>query len=673
MARRLSWGTPGGRAARYFQPRPAFTRVLLALGLGAAALVGSALLEAGGRFFNPLRVPLMPGALIARHGSETGARCLACHSGARVTNLRCQRCHDEAGPGRMTQVAHAGRHYDRLRGGDADAAASVANLECVRCHVEHRGTQEKAAARMVAVDDGQCVTCHGRKRTASDGERPLIADLSGHPEFAAKRAQAEKPQPGEPQAMGAYFSHKKHFVQARKALQKQAGAAPSDEAVCRSCHALGSGVTGHRDFAPIESGAHCFSCHDHQDDLKMSPIPASEASAEESENPCRGEEEERREFDCSDGSVRKTAVVHRDPWIRARVDRLRKELYPEAHEGEVASLLERQYRLGRRLLLGQMLATLETKELEARRSDVSAELAGFEARAKDTGAAAAPPAQRVEEVLAALAAGGEKDAALAAQLESLRAAQPSAAAADFEARRAELLDLLDAIAVAEPAFKARAQQLRLRLTLAAAGDAAGSSDRRGLAQRRDDLSRLEDELTLRRQGVAQRPPPQRAAEDQARSLAALTRTRTRLAELRRFEGVAPSPPQDRARKEAALLALLGKARDSGCVRCHVVEKASFLPLALAQPVLTLAEFRHEVHLGAATPRPGLAARLLGRAAQPPAAAPSGSCESCHPGMKESQEAYELHLEGIASCQACHGAGLSDKCQLCHRYHPPGLR
>lgn len=654
MARRLSWGTPGGRAHRYFQPRPAWARLLFGAGLGAAALATGALLELGGRFLHPLRVPLMPGALIARHASETGERCEACHSGPRVSNLRCQRCHDEAGPGRMTHVAHAGRHDDR-----------VSNLECVRCHVEHRGAKDPAAARLVALDDGQCVTCHGARRRASDPERPRIGGFAGHPEFAATREAG-----GEPVRIGGFFSHKKHFVQARKALQsRQPGAVPSDEAVCRSCHALTGGEGGHRDFAPIDSAAHCFGCHDHQDDLKMEAIPDTEASAGASGDPCGGEPDERQGFECAGGAVRKTAVVHRDPWIRSRVDRLRKELYPEAHEKELAELLARQYRLARRLFLGQVLATLATKDLEARRADVEKELAAFDARAA-AAAGAAAPAKRVDEVLAALASSGEMDAALVQQLEALRGQAAAAVAVGFEARRAELLELLDAVVVAEPGLRARAQDLRLRLMLLAPGDLAGSSDRRGRAQRQEDLARLDDELKLRRAGLAQRGSTQRASDDQARAVAALAQVRGRLGELRAVAALPAAEPAERARKQAALQALLGKARDTGCARCHVVEKASFLPLSLARPILTLAEFRHEPHLGASTPRAGVLARMLGRGAAAVDAAPSGSCESCHPGMKQSEEAQELHLKGIASCRACHGVGLSDQCQLCHRYHPP---
>jgi hypothetical protein len=223
--------------------------------------------------------------------------------------------------------------------------------------------------------------------------------------------------------------------------------------------------------------------------------------------------------------------------------------------------------------------------------------------------------------------------------------------------------------VAEPGLRQRAQELRLRLMLVAPGDVAGSSDRRGEAQRREDLARLQDELRLRGAGLPRHGLTQRAAEEQARAVAALGRIRARLAELRPIDAVPPAAPAERVPKEAALQALLGKARDSGCARCHVVEKATFLPPSLARPVLTLAEFRHEAHLGAATPQAGVLARMLGRGGAA-GTAPSGSCESCHAGMKQSEEAQELHVEGIASCRACHGVGLSDKCQLCHRYHPP---
>jgi hypothetical protein len=661
MARRLSWGTPGGRSARYFQPRPPYLRALLGLGLACAAFGLFLILQLGGRFLSPLRIPLMPGGLIARHGAETDHRCQACHAGPSVPNVRCQRCHDEAGPGRMTHAAHAGRHEERQRQGDARAVASVAPLQCVRCHVDHRGSQEGAEIRLVEVDDGQCVTCHGARRVGADGPRPVVSKLASHPEFAVKRAKG-----AEPVLVGAYFSHKKHFVVARKALQARQPGPASDEAVCRTCHVLGAGQPGRREFAPVDAEAHCFSCHDHKEDLKAGAIPASAAAAGASGDPCQAGPEEARGFDCSGGQVRKLVVVHQDAWIRARVDRLRRQLYPEAHERERADLLARQYRLARRLFLGQMLATLEASDLDGRLADANAELSRFAERSKTAAGPAGAPELRVEEVLQALQAGGEKDATLSLQLQGLRGKGAASAALDYEARRAELLDLLDALAAAEPELRGRAQELRLRLLLAVPGDDAGRADRRALLQRRKDVQRFTDELALRRGGLPKRGPTQRAAEDLARAATALSRTRARLAELSAVDAERPAAPWERDRKEQVLQALVGKAHDSGCAHCHVIEEASFLPVKMARPILTLADFRHEPHLGAATPRRGLFARLLGRGAKEQ---PSGTCESCHAGMKESQEAQDLHLEGIASCKECHGAGLSDRCQLCHRYHP----
>lgn len=676
MARRLSWGTPGSRSKRYFQPRPPYVRVLLGLALGAAGLASFALLDLGGRLFlGPLRIPLMPGGMIARHASETGDRCEACHAGAQVSNVRCQRCHDESGPGRMTHVAHVGRHDDRQRGGDRQTAASPGNLPCVRCHVEHRGAQEASMQKLVELADGQCVTCHGARRVTAEEPRPVIRDLPGHPEFAAK---ADGDAAGEPQLVGVFFSHAKHVKAVGRELRKrsrpggQGDGAPGDETVCASCHSLGEGRPGHRDFAPIQVEGQCLGCHDHRDDLKMEPLPAVEAYGSVSGNPCRAGGEGREEFDCSEG-VRKLRVEHQDPWIRDRVDRLRKELHPDAHEKELAELRARQSRLGRRLFLGQMLATLETTELEDRLKQVRSEIQGFEARAKGAAGAQAPPAQRVEEVVAALAAGGQPAPALAQGLKAIPAAPVAGGAGDaFEARRSELLELLDAAAATDPAQQGRAQELRLRVLLLQPGDTSGSSDRRGLAQRREDEARLEDELSLRRKQVARRQPTQRSAGDLSRAVEELQRTRDRLAKLAPLEGLPPASPQERPRKEAALQALVGKPHDTGCARCHVIVKATFPPPAAARPVLTLAEFKHEPHLGAATPRPGMMARMMAPFRAPPAtpAAPSGSCESCHAKMKESEDAQDLHVEGIASCRACHGAGLSDKCQLCHRYHPP---
>src|SRR5437870_2608580 len=99
MARKQTWGTPG-RTTHYLQPRPAYSRAARAFGLGAAVAVVLLAFHLGG-----WKEPLMPGGLSRPHATiETCQQCHLPRTG--VSNLRCQRCHDPSGAGRLVQVAH---------------------------------------------------------------------------------------------------------------------------------------------------------------------------------------------------------------------------------------------------------------------------------------------------------------------------------------------------------------------------------------------------------------------------------------------------------------------------------------------------------------------------------------------------------------------------------------
>ncbi len=105
MARPPTRGTPS-RSHGYLFPRPAHALVSLSAVLAAIVAGSLVAFDVGGRFYPPLRAPLMPGALVGQHSF---ARCETCHTpGHGASTFRCQRCHDESGPGRMTHAAHLG-------------------------------------------------------------------------------------------------------------------------------------------------------------------------------------------------------------------------------------------------------------------------------------------------------------------------------------------------------------------------------------------------------------------------------------------------------------------------------------------------------------------------------------------------------------------------------------
>jgi hypothetical protein len=667
MARKKTWGTPGGRLRHYVFPRPWLPRLLLGLALTAVVSGVFVLLQLGGGFVSALREPLMPGALADKH--STIASCEACHATGRgVPDFRCQRCHDESGPGRMTQVAHAGRHIPR----QANVRASEGTAEnpgCVGCHVEHRGRK----ASLAVVSDHECADCHGVARETAEGPRPRISSFQDHPELAVVLADRKAAASGGrvQQVTGIFFSHAVHL----KAVGQELGGAAAEVRLCQECHKLegAAGASGHREFAPIAFDADCLSCH--SDHLAAEPAPAAElvVQAEGAVAPFTCDP---KVFTCGDAVV-KNAVAHRDPWILLNLRKLRRELYPEEHAREYGDLLTRAAGLRRRLFLAQPLAVLAADDLKPRRDAFADEMAQLDARIQARAAVASDASggrARLEEVAAAAAAAQSPDlAALRAQIDALPAktgGDPDGAASggEFEERRDELLRLLDAAASAEgadPRRRAQAAYLRLRVFALAPGEPALDALRRARRQREEDIRRVEDEMALRRSGISALGNPGSALRDVE---AALSDIQGRLQELKAIESFPEARPGDRPRKEAALRALAGEDDVSGCAKCHDIRKGTLAPVTASRRVLTLADFRHEPHLNATPPDPSLWRRLTGRAT--PASAAS-SCASCHPGVAKSAVSTDLHLEPIASCRECHRPRAQRQdCQLCHRYHPP---
>ena len=667
MPRRVSWGLPGGperRSSDYVWPESAWRRLPFAAALGLTVIAGLVLFEVGGRWASDLRRPLMPGSLVAAH--STVSTCESCHVPARgVSNFRCRRCHDESGPGRMTQAAHVGRHYARLGSAEPRQLEEIHALECVRCHVDHRGRE----ANLVQAGNEQCVGCHGSSRPGSEG--PVIGRFSRHPELRVLEQAGRSGQPVE-QVTGIFFSHEQHAKEVAKELRKRQVPILNETRICNECHRPGSeqSAGGRRDFETVTSERHCFNCHAHREDLRSDPVNPLDAVAQKDDEPLECPTAPAG-FTCTDdGRMVKQRVVHKDEWVLKSARRLRRELYPEAHARDHAATLARVAQLRRRLFLAQPLATLVTERLQERRQAFSDDLRRLDERAREH-ATATPEGTggvaRVEEVVSAARTAGEPEAdALQSQLDALRQSPDKASVTAFDERREELLQLLDGIGASEAADgarKSRAAYLRLRLLSLLPGEAAGESVRRAQEQRREDVERVEDELVLRGSWV-----PQAGSTPGLPVLeAALQRAQAELRDLSALEAVAPAPLEARERKEQSLRALLGQEHDSGCAKCHQVRDGALLPVTASRPVLTLASFMHEPHLRAAPPETTLWRRLRGGQA---AHAVLG-CASCHGEVAKSKSAGDLHLKSIDSCRECHTSGAQRQdCVLCHRYHPP---
>jgi hypothetical protein len=317
---------------------------------------------------------------------------------------------------------------------------------------------------------------------------------------------------------------------------------------------------------------------------------------------------------------------------------------------------------------------LAANDLTPRRDALADDLRKIDARLQARSSTAPDPTggrARLEEAAgAASAAESPALADLRGQLDGLKTSvgERPIAGADFEERRDEMLRVLDAVAsdpAADPQRRAEAAYLRLRVLSLVPGEAAQESLRRARRQREQDILRVEDELGLRRGGIAALGNPGKGLRDVEARLAEI---QSRLSELKALEVFPEARTEDRARKEAALLALAGEDDVSGCAKCHEIKNGTMAPVTASNRVLTLADFRHEPHLNATPPDPSLWRRLTGRAV--PASAAS-SCATCHPAVMKSAVSSDLHIEPIASCRECHRPRAQRQdCQLCHRYHPP---
>jgi hypothetical protein len=606
MARKVSWGTPR-RSEHYVFPRAkyGFVRPWLAIAGGLLALV--MVLYAVG-----VRSPVSPGAVIGAHGTvETS--CQACHTTAKgAANIRCQRCHDPATAGRLDNRVHV-----LFGSGDVKKASAAPALECATCHIEHRGR----TARLADVNQLQCTACHFRS-------------FGAHPEFAVLRSE-NRELPGMRFGHGpATASFKGHVAEVME--KKHLSLAEA----CATCHEAGG-----RDFQPISFDRHCAECHT-KALVATVGVPAADVlspSAFVSAGLARQAISE-AEFETARGKLSKTVVRHKDDWIMVNARRLRRELEPDAYTTERAALQARLSRLRRRLALAMPLASLTDDDLKDREAALARELDGI-TRRLETGPSGTPGA-RVDEVASALQA--LADPALKAEAASLKGAAGAAAGPitpkEFDARRQQVLALLDAVDAADPALKARTDDLRRRLLSLVPGDTTRDVLSRVRDQREAERMRLADERTLRASGAL--PPAFSLLVGEQRALqTAIADVESQLARMEEGPPVATSlTAEDRDRKRESLDSLL-----QSCVKCHVLQGAAVAPVRAARPVLVRSRFVHQPHLLQA------------------------DCTRCHKGIEASKAASDLNFTGVVSCRECHtGRAARQDCLSCHRYHPPAV-
>jgi c(7)-type cytochrome triheme protein len=610
MARKPTWGTP--TRAEHHPPLRARWQFLYPSALAAGALAAILVVA----YLVGARSSFSPGSVTGGH-SNIDASCEQCHTTARgVSNIRCQRCHDPASAGRLTAGAHV-----LFGSGDPRKAAATADLACARCHVEHRGR----TASISAVPDVQCAQCH-------------FSSLGRHPEFAVLRASTKE-------APGMNFGHQKHIAE----VMKQQGVTSAPQ-TCVSCHQK-SRTT--RDFEPLSFDEHCASCHSKQGSVGAAdPLPLSDVVDLEGFR-ARGilgaVAYRPEEFEVSRGKIARPTLRHRDPWVLFNLDKLRAESDPEAFQDDRARLEARIATLQRRLAASTPFAALDKAGLEERASALERESQGASQRLAALAGAgdATTGVARLQEVETGLrgtdAAAADEVAKLKTSASASGAGPAPLPAADFEARRQEVLGLLDAVEAADPALKPRTDDLRRRIVALVPGENAADLLKRVRDQRQATLDRLRDELKLRAQGVA--PPRAALLDAERRQLQeALDDAQAQLAVLVAVTVGPPLSAEDRQKKREAAAVLA-----AACLKCHLLKAGAIAPVRAARPVLVRAVFLHEPHLLQA------------------------DCAKCHPGIEASKVSKDLNFKGIQSCRECHQPfRASQDCRECHRFHPKAV-
>jgi hypothetical protein len=215
----------------------------------------------------------------------------------------------------------------------------------------------------------------------------------------------------------------------------------------------------------------------------------------------------------------------------------------------------------------------------------------------------------------------------------------------FEARRSELLGLLDAIDKrGGESARLRTAALRARILTLRPGDGGDGELRREQRRRQRLLERLRLERELLAGGERSEAPS--AGESDRPAIAALlTALQRRLADLESGGRVnAATTPEERERLSLEFSGLL-----AACDKCHDLAGPQLAPVTIAQPVMPRSVFSHAPHIT------------------------ETSCDTCHRPVRQSKLATDINVPGVAGCQTCHRRGaVRATCQTCHLYHPKSL-
>ena len=348
------------------------------------------------------------------------------------------------------------------------------------------------------------------------------------------------------------FGHEKHIPDVMKA-QGLAGAAQT----CAACHPPSR---ANRDFEPLNFDRHCAACHfEGRLGRQHGPRPAHRRGRPG--GAARARNRRRRHLQAR--GVRDRPRQGRAPVRPA--PRCLGDVQPRASCARRASPTPSRAIVGAWRRASPPSSGVWPPPRRWRRSTRPASTSArppSSARARERRSAwprSPPPATRRRagrgstEVESGLRGAG--DAAAADEVSKLRQAATAAGAgaaplpaADFEARRQEVLGLLEAVETADPALKPRTEDLRRRIVALAPGENAADLLARVRDQRQAALERLRDEQTLRAQGVA--PPRATLLESERSDLQrALADARAQLASLASVAVSTPLPAEERQRRQ----------------------------------------------------------------------------------------------------------------------------
>lgn len=231
---------------------------------------------------------------------------------------------------------------------------------------------------------------------------------------------------------------------------------------------------------------------------------------------------------------------------------------------------------------------------------------------------------------------------------------------DFDGRRRQLLNLLDAIEQrGDEVLRLQAATLRQRALAVRPGGVGDDAALRRTLQRQ--LDRLRLELEFERSPRDREPTPAaQVSVDRSAVSAQLARIQSTLSALDAIPAMEPPTDADRLDdRQYALRSLLSGT----CSKCHVIDtlRGRMAPVRIAEPVMPHSVFNHAPHV----------TRV--------------SCESCHGARQPNADpatanikrgsiwtstaAVDVNVPGKALCATCHTPGKTrDTCETCHVFH-----